>query len=106
MRLIRMGDDALAEFFGAYTTWALEVYLRVKQGAQVMAPYNPFAGLPIPGVGALGQLFGTTPPWAAPEPAREPEPEPPRDDTASEVAELRRELEELKRAVGRRSKRK
>lgn len=46
-QLLRMRDDALAEFFGRYVTWALEVYLRLKQGARSV--WNPFAGL---GLGA------------------------------------------------------
>ena len=41
-RLIRMQDDALAEFFGKYLSAALEVYLSAKQGAQAVAPYFPF----------------------------------------------------------------
>ena len=41
--LIRMGDDGLAEFFGRYMTWALQVYQRVQQGARAMAPYNPLS---------------------------------------------------------------
>jgi len=28
VQLIRMGDDALAEFLGQYVSWALEVYLQ------------------------------------------------------------------------------
>lgn len=72
-QLLRMQDDALAEFFGRYVTWALEVYLRLKQGARM---WNPLASL---GFGA--------PELLAPEPA----------DT--ELAQLRRELDELKRVV-------
>ena len=45
IQLIRMGDDALAEFLGQYVTWALEVYLTTRQGVQAMAPFNPFAAL-------------------------------------------------------------
>jgi polyhydroxyalkanoate synthesis repressor PhaR len=45
-QLIRMGDDALAEFFGRYLSTALELYLEAKQGALALKPYNPFAGVP------------------------------------------------------------
>jgi polyhydroxyalkanoate synthesis repressor PhaR len=44
-QLVRMRDDALAEFFGRYVAWALDVYLRLKQGARV---WNPLAGLGAP----------------------------------------------------------
>jgi len=101
VRLIRMGDDALAEFFGTYATWALEVYLRVKQGAQLAGPFNPLGGLQLPGAGAFGQFFGSGPAWPQPDPA----PREAVDARSDEVAELRRELEEIKRAVGAQGKR-
>ncbi len=46
LQLIRLDDSALAEFFGVYVSHALDLYLQAKQGAQAMAPYNPFANLP------------------------------------------------------------
>ena len=90
VQLIRMGDDALAEFFGQYVTWALEVYLQTKQGAQALGPFNPFGGFGMP------RPFGFTappPPRAAPTPAPEA--------GGGEVAALRRELEELKKTLKR-----
>jgi polyhydroxyalkanoate synthesis repressor PhaR len=45
VQLIRMRDDALAEFFGRYVSWALEVYLRARQGAEAMAQFNPLMNL-------------------------------------------------------------
>jgi polyhydroxyalkanoate synthesis repressor PhaR len=85
VQLIRMGDDALAEFLGQYVTWALEVYLQAKQGAQAMGPFNPF--------GAYGGLpRGFVPSWAPGPPAPQT---PPPDDVAS----LRRELDELKKSL-------
>jgi polyhydroxyalkanoate synthesis repressor PhaR len=101
MNLIRMGDDALAEFFGAYTSWALELYLRMKQGAQMIAAYNPLGQIPIPGMGALGQLAGGTLPWSTPEiPGTRGNTAPPPESSArDEVADLRRELEALKRQL-------
>ena len=33
VQLIRMGDDALAEFLGRYMSSALELYLHAKEGA-------------------------------------------------------------------------
>jgi len=88
VQLIRMGDDALAEFFGQYVTWALEVYLQAKQGVQAMAPFNPFAGYGMP------RTFGWPP--APPPASRPPAPSVPPPD---EVASLRREVEELKKTL-------
>ena len=95
VQLIRMGDDALAEFLGQYVTWALEVYLQTRQGLQTMAPFNPFAAYR-PGTG-LPRLFGMGPPQP-PEPASRPPPAP----AEGEVAALRRELQELKESLKKR----
>ncbi len=94
-QMIRMGDDALAEFLGRYVTWALEIYLHAKKGLGAMAPFSPFA----PFAGFMPPFGSPAPPPATPSPEpREPPPEPApsRDD---DVAELRRELEELKKSL-------
>jgi polyhydroxyalkanoate synthesis repressor PhaR len=75
-QLIRLGEDALAEFFGTWVSGALEVYLQARDGVGAAARWNPFS--------PLSGLFSEM--WSPP--AR-------RD----EVAELRRELEELRREV-------
>jgi len=81
MQLIRMGDDALAEFFGRYLTSSLELYLQAKQGANALAPWNPFAPLPFAATSALARLLvGDAP-------------------DRSEIDELRHEIDELKRAI-------
>jgi polyhydroxyalkanoate synthesis repressor PhaR len=127
-QLIRLSDDALAEFFGRYVSGALELYQQMRRGAQSVAPYNPLASLPFAATDALARLwmsnpfqaaaFGagagwggdadrTPPPEVTPppefyeRPETEPgvEPEAPREASSAEVAELRRELEELKRSV-------
>lgn len=86
LQLIRLGDDALAEFFGRYVGFALEMYLATKYGMQQAMPFFPFGGM---GSNPWMRPFsGATPP---PAPPREPEP------ARDEVAQLRRELEELKR---------
>jgi polyhydroxyalkanoate synthesis repressor PhaR len=109
-QLIRMGDDALTEFFGMYLSGALELYLSARSGAQAMIPYNPFAQLPNPFARMFGG-WGPPPPRPAsppPEPPRPPEPKKrgkkraaaaDEDDTADAVAALRRELDELKAAL-------
>lgn len=120
MQLIRMSDDALAEFFGRYMTWALELYTQARQGASAIAPYNPFATLPFAAANALARFMGggapaweppaaapppppyaAPPPYTPPPPAPEPEPETEEEEPAQggELAVLRREIEELKRAI-------
>lgn len=95
-QLVRMRDDALAEFFGRWVTWALEVYLRLRQGARAMMPWNPLADMAVPGL--FGRLFGGAPPS---EPQPFPDEPPPAADsgTAEELAALRRELEALRKTV-------
>jgi polyhydroxyalkanoate synthesis repressor PhaR len=106
-RLIRMQDDALAEFFGKYMSAALELYLQARQGAQAAMPYFPFANLPFTATNALARLAGNIPMWgdnayAAPP----PQPPPPApaaaargdlDALKSEIDELRKELRRKKR---------
>jgi len=126
-RLVRMGDDALAEFFGRYVTWALDVYLRLKQGARSMASYNPLAALPFAATDALARWLGATwgvgggpprpgftppgteaelgfPPPPTPEGMAPIPPAPPLSptdgsDTGHELAALRAEIEALKAAM-------
>ncbi len=114
-QLIRLGDDALAEFFGRYVTGALDIYLQVKRGATAVNAYNPFASLPFAASDALARMWmnspfvggqpgsGSAPPRPlTPFPESEtPPPEPfyEREERSDDVAELRRELDELKRSM-------
>ncbi|MEZ4335652.1 MAG: polyhydroxyalkanoate synthesis regulator DNA-binding domain-containing protein [Sandaracinaceae bacterium] len=103
-QLIRMGDGALAEFFGMYVSTALEMYIHAKTNAQAMMPYgNPFLGMPMAATSAFSRMMN---PWATgpvpaqpPQPPPMPEPAPTPSATADAVAELRRELAELKAAL-------
>ncbi len=105
-QLVRMEDEALAEFLGRYMTFALEVYTQVKHGAQAIAPWNPLATIPFAAANNLARLFAAQ---AEPEPAPEPEPQEPEPEpelptepmraTSSEVADLRRELADLKQTL-------
>jgi polyhydroxyalkanoate synthesis repressor PhaR len=108
LQLIRMGDDALAEFFGRFLSTSLELYFQAKQGAQALTPYNPFASVPFAASNALARLllggaslagWGSDPAPPPPPPAPAPQKTPASDD---EVAALRREMEELKRSLRRR----
>jgi polyhydroxyalkanoate synthesis repressor PhaR len=85
-RLVRMGDDALAEFFGRYVSWALEVYLKMKQGARA----NPLMAVPMAASDAVLRWlggFGSMPPsqpqqgWGR---ASSPYPPPPMPDDPPE----------------------
>ena len=97
-QMIRMGDDALGEFFSRYVGAALELYFQAKQGAQAFAPMNPFATLPFTAGNALARLLGggasqQQPAW-----------EPPPSQQNGDMADLRRELDELKRSLRRPAK--
>jgi polyhydroxyalkanoate synthesis repressor PhaR len=108
-QLIRMGDDALAEFLGRYMSTALELYLQAKQGAQALTPYNPLAGVPFAATSALARLltgggaglfgWGDPAPPQRPPQAPPPAPQQPARDASSDVADLRRELDELRRSM-------
>jgi polyhydroxyalkanoate synthesis repressor PhaR len=108
-QLVRMGDDALGEFFGRYVTAALEIYVQAKQGAQGLG-YNPLATLPFGAGEAFSRLLGNLP-WSGQrgaaqqnQPAQAPQPAPAQAPAATPpagdaVADLRRELDELKRSL-------
>lgn len=101
-QLIRMEDNALTDFFSNYVTWALEAYRQAKEGLEAISPINPLMNLPIEANKAMARFFGLTG-WGPaqadgyPTPAATPPPEPePEQAEESEIAELRREMEELK----------
>jgi polyhydroxyalkanoate synthesis repressor PhaR len=108
VQLVRLGDDALAEFFGRYVTWALEVYLQVRSGAGALTQLTPFGGLAgglasglariIPPFGGYGGM--PAPMAQPPQPAPQPAPPPATAPHADDLAALRRELDALKREVG------
>src|SRR5262245_64251675 len=85
-QMIRLSDDALAEFFSRYVTGALDLYLQAKRGVQSLATYNPLTQLPMAASDALARMwmggFGGAPyqqyPGYAAPPA--PYPVPPAED--------------------------
>jgi polyhydroxyalkanoate synthesis repressor PhaR len=119
IQLIRMGDGALAEFFGQFLGTALEMYLQAQQNARAISGYNPFASMSFGAPPAFPGIFNSAvwpraanpsgvPQGAAPmgpmpghegnePPVSEPESQPAPD----EVAELRRELAEIKQSLKR-----
>lgn len=126
MQMIRLSDDALAEFFSRYVTGALDLYLQAKRGVQTLAGYNPLTQIPMAATDALTRMwmggaggygappYGTPPGYgyAAPQPSASftpappppPEPEPGGEAEGQaardgEVAAMRRELDELKQAI-------
>ncbi len=106
-QLIRMENEALAEFFGRYMTWALEIYMRARSQAQAISPYVPLATVPFSATNALARMMMGSSPWGNAEPPPQqtqtsPPPPPVAQSSsyaAEDVAELRRELEKLKRVV-------
>jgi polyhydroxyalkanoate synthesis repressor PhaR len=110
-QMIRLSDDALAEFFSRYVTGALDVYLQAKRGVQQIAAYNPLAQLPVAASDALARMWMGSPFYAQPQPQPQygygpltvappppPEPEEPANGE-SDVAAMRRELDELKQMI-------
>jgi polyhydroxyalkanoate synthesis repressor PhaR len=114
--LIRMDDDALAEFFGYYLAWALETYNRMRRVVRATAEANPVAKAlgGLDPVAAWQQLFGSPSAWGAPPPpppvtpsSAEPSPSPRATAAAGdeegerdqEVERLRQEVDALKAAM-------
>jgi polyhydroxyalkanoate synthesis repressor PhaR len=114
-QLVRLGDDGLAEFFSRYVSSALELYLQARRGVQAVTQVNPLAQIPLTATDALTRLwmaspfaggFAAPPPSPPPRAAYAPEPPPPPDGADADddrrrdedIASLRRELDELKRA--------
>jgi polyhydroxyalkanoate synthesis repressor PhaR len=93
VQLIRLSDTFMAEFMGIYVSTALEMYLQMKQG---LGAYLPFGGVPFGPMNAFSRLF-TGAPAASTSRASEPSPE-------SDVAALRREVDELKASLRKRRK--
>jgi polyhydroxyalkanoate synthesis repressor PhaR len=116
-QLIRMGDQSLAEFLERYVAAALLLYIQNAQGSDPVSAFqalvgNPFADTPLSRMWALvapGSRTGLGAPlWP---PARRQQAQHRSEQAAAEqrsdvlseltyeMAELRRELEDLKRLV-------
>ncbi len=101
-QLIRLGDDALAEFFGRWVVGALDVYLQAKRGIAGPASWNPLTAAPMAAQDMLSRLWMGMPfvgprtgPPGPPERGSYDEPAPPAA-TSDDVAALRREIASLR----------
>lgn len=108
-QMIRMEDDALAEFMSLYLTWSLDLYSAMKTArsssasevySDFMHRYAQMASMPLTVAQGGIKLFkdrlegkDSSKKKAAPKPTPPPEPAPDRD---SEVDSLREELNEIK----------
>ena len=96
-QLIRLGDDAPADFLGRYVQAALELYLTAKKTTQTFMPFNPLV--------ALSQFANNTPfgGWGqqSTTPVQVPSTAPP---PPNDVDQLRKELDELKGMLRKRKK--
>jgi polyhydroxyalkanoate synthesis repressor PhaR len=94
-QLVRMEDEGLAEFFGRFLSAALEAYVQMRQGAQQLSPFNPFASMPFGVANALaGMMNGLSRGGGAV--AR---------GARDELAELRQEIQDLRQSMKPRKKR-
>lgn len=112
LQLIRMDNDALAEFFGRYVALSLEWYERSRSLVRAVAPLNPLAQLPFGAADAMARWASNTWGWSGPPgapplgapplgppatppppPLTPPAPEPSNDREA--LASLRAELARL-----------
>jgi hypothetical protein len=88
-QLLRMSDDALAEFFGRYVSMALDFYQQTRSGMQSFGPFAPFA-MPYAASSALARLVGNALPFGAQQPPPVPyasvAPAPPADADDDEPA--------------------
>ena len=98
VQLIRMRDDALAEFLGQYVAWALEMYLQARQGLPAVASFNPFARMAYRPPAGFSRMFGMGSPAEPPAP-QAVAPERPAE---GELAALRREMKEMKEMMKKR----
>jgi polyhydroxyalkanoate synthesis repressor PhaR len=104
-QMIRMGDDALSEFLGQYMTMTMELYLRSVRGMQMISPFST-NGISHQVRDAFSRFFPMPfqTPWGGPSsgqaPYVDPQETPPPAAGADDMAEMRREIEELKAAMG------
>ena len=112
-QMIRMGDDALAEFMQLYVAWAFQLYAETKKGITKL----PGLGGGGEGDNPLSRLLSLNPfyraaraasgskkntmagPAASPPDEPEPQEEQPAERAPNEVEELRGEIDQLKEMI-------
>lgn len=123
-QLVRMSDDALADFLGRWLSAAMELYQSARSGITSVVPYNPLS-VPYAAGNLLARVLSAVPgPWMPPQiappapfPGTFPEAHSPPAEPSAETAatpattpaaatsvdaaveSLRRELEALKRSL-------
>lgn len=110
-QMIRLGDDALSEFLGQYMSMTMELYLRSVRGMQMISPFSS-SGLPNQMRDAFARFFPSPfqGPWGGgntspPPPYVDPSETPPPSPVSNEdLAELRKEIDELKASVGKKKR--
>ncbi|MFB6263667.1 MAG: hypothetical protein ABEL76_08610, partial [Bradymonadaceae bacterium] len=119
-RLIRMEDDHLSDFFGHFMSWALELYLQFKEGAETVNPYLTESEGAASDPQALMRMFlasspldwNGTPPWRSESPGDERQASRTEDPSSNgadattgdanapeDVAALRDEIDELRQKI-------
>ena len=112
MRLIRLDDAALGEFLTRYVSWALDMYMQMKQRTTSFLP-RQLATAPFAAADALARLMLDASPYPhyqrPPAPPMMPEEPPPFDDLAPpppeesnvsrQVQQLRSEIEALRASI-------
>jgi polyhydroxyalkanoate synthesis repressor PhaR len=118
-QMIRLSDDALAEFFSRYVTSALDLYLNAKRGVQSLSSYNPLTQIPAAASDAMARMWMASPfgggafqnypgyPQQQPYPtapgplsvAPPPPPDEPAEVRDDGMAAMRHELDELKQMM-------
>ncbi len=100
-QMIRMEDDALAEFMSLYMSWAMDVYFQMKRGFRDMNPYQFFGGgmSSFNPTRALGRLFGQSAPWNRGGGGGEGAAERGEEKSDEDIASLRREIRRLNERI-------
>ena len=113
MRLILLDDAALGEFLTRYVSWALDMYMQVKDRTTSLFNRNPLASAPFAAADAIARMaldaspygrMARNRPYPMPEPPpmldlpdlAEAEPEP---SVQTQMQQLREQIEALRSAI-------
>lgn len=114
MRLIRLDDAALGEFLTRYVSWALDMYMQMKDRTTSLFSRNPLASAPFAAADALARMaldaspYGRVArpqPYVMPDPPPMPEPEPempamPAEPSVqTQMQQLREQIEALRSSL-------